>query len=193
MAGQKITVRRTTILQDELNSMARLADELRWGGRALKVAAEISKPSPDFNRTVPMQRLAMAAANKDTLIPLLEGEAWPHHVRNMSIEALLVSYVMKTTGYGGTALKAHAERYLRSLEEDLKEGMPDTGEIVPIRILLAEGCMDTLDRANNASRDAKSRVETLMAEIILTERPGLIIVREYLADATIEGYTNLEL
>jgi len=193
MAGQKITIRRTTILQDELNGMARLADELRWGGRALKVAAEIAKPSPDPNRTGPMERLAMAAAKKDALIPLLEGGAWPHHARRMSIEMLLVGYMMKTTGYGSAGLKTHSERYLRSLEEDLREGMPDSGEIVPIRILLAEGCMDTLDRANNASRDAKSRVETLMAEIILAERPDLIIVREYLADATIDGYTNLEL
>ena len=192
MAGHIITLRRSTILQDNLDSMSRFADELRAGGRSLKVAAEMAKPSPDPNRTSPMQRMAMAAVKDDTLIHLLEGDALPHHARRVAIESLLVSYTMKDLRYTSTGLRKHAETYIRSLEKDLR-GMPGAeNEIIPFRILLEEGCLDTLDRANRAAKDAKSRVEILMAKTILKECPDIIIVRDYLAETRIDGYVNME-
>jgi hypothetical protein len=193
MAGHKITLRGGTILQENISNMARFADELRIGGRKLKVAAEIVKPPPDPSRTGPVQRMAMAAAKDDTLICMLDGETLTHHVRYANIDTLLISYIMRNTNYTNSGLRTYVERYIRSLEKDLR-GMPGAdNEINPVKALLADGCVDTTDKAQVAGAEAKLRVEKTMTGIILAECPDLVIVSSYLRDAAIEGYRNLEL
>lgn len=193
MAGYKITIRRGTILQDNLDNMTRLADELRIGGRRLKVAAEITKPPPDLSRAGPIQRLGMAAAKDDALICLLDGEALSHHTRGANIDTLLITYIMKNPNYSNTGLRRYVERYLRSLEKDLRNMPGADKEINPIKTLIADGCVDTTDKAQMAVAEAKLRVERIITGIILAECPDLVIVHNYLADATIEGYKNLDL